>query len=106
MKLPPEIENKIDKLTMLCDKYKVNRMFVFGSVVKGNFNPATSDVDFLVEIEDISPVEKGEKLMKFWSELEQLFARKVDLLTSHNIRNPYLKMEIENSKQLVYDRAG
>ena len=87
MKLPIEIENKIDKLITLCNKYKVSRIFVFGSIVKGNFNPKTSDVDLIVELEDLPPSEKGEMLMKLWSELEDLFARKVDLLTNARIDN-------------------
>ena len=106
MKLPIEIENKIEKLISLCNKYKVKRIFVFGSIVKGNFNPKTSDVDLIVEIEDLPPSEKGELIMKLWSELEDLFARKVDLLTNLNIKNPYLRNEIENSKYLIYDRAS
>jgi len=106
MKLPIEIENKIEKLVTLCNKYKVNRIFVFGSIAKGNFNPQTSDVDLIVELEDLPPNEKGEILMKLWSELEELFARKVDLVTNLNIRNPYLRNEIENSKFLIYDRAS
>jgi len=106
MKLPIEIENKIERLVVLCNKYKVNRIFVFGSIAKGNFNPQTSDVDLIVEIEDLPPSEKGEILMKLWSELEDLFARKVDLLTTLNIKNPYLKNEIEASKFLIYDRAS
>jgi len=106
MKLPIEIENKIGKLILLCNKYKVKRIFVFGSIVKGNFNPRTSDVDLIVEIEDLPPSEKGELIMNLWSELETLFARKVDLLTNLNIKNPYLRNEIENSKYLIYDRAS
>lgn len=104
--MPNEIENKIDTLVVLCNKYKVNRIFVFGSIVKGNFNPQTSDIDLIVELEDLPPSEKGEILMKLWSELEDLFARKVDLLTTLNIKNPYLKNEIEASKFLIYDRAS
>ncbi len=106
MKLPIEIENKIEKLVALCNKYKVNRIFVFGSIAKGSFNPQTSDVDLIVELEDLPPCEKGEILMKLWSELEDLFARKVDLVTNLNIKNPYLRNEIENSKILIYDRAS
>jgi predicted nucleotidyltransferase len=106
MKLPIEIENKIEKLILLCIKYKVNKLFVFGSVVKGSFNSQSSDIDLIVELEDLPPSEKGEMLMKLWSELENLFARRVDLLTNLNIKNPYLRSEIENSKFLIYDRAS
>lgn len=106
MKLPNEIENRLEKLFELCSKYKVSKLFVFGSVYKGKFNAKTSDIDLIVELDNLSPVEKGENLMKFWSELENLFSRKVDLLTNKNIKNPYLKNEIENSKLLIYDRAS
>jgi len=106
MKLPIEIENKIEKLVELCNKYKVKRIFVFGSTVKGNFNPQTSDIDLIVELEDMPPVEKGEILMELWAELENLFGRKVDLITNMNIKNPYLRREIENTKFLIYDRAS
>ncbi|MCK4661294.1 MAG: nucleotidyltransferase domain-containing protein [Bacteroidales bacterium] len=106
MKLPGEIESKLKKLFELCKKHKVIRLFVFGSVSKGNFDPNTSDLDLIVELDNLNPTEKGETLMKLWSELEQLFERKVDLLTNRKIRNPYLMKEIENSKLLLYDRAG
>ena len=106
MDLPIEIENKVEKLITLCNKYNVIKLFVFGSIVKGNFHPETSDIDLIVELEDLPPSEKGEKLMKLWSELELLFLRKVDLLSNLNIKNPYLRKEIENSKFLLYDRAS
>jgi predicted nucleotidyltransferase len=106
MNLPVEIESKRFKLFELCNKYKVLKLFVFGSVSKGNFDPETSDLDLIVEMEDLNPVEKGETLLKLWSELEQLFNRRVDLLTEKKIKNPYLIKDIENSKLLLYDRAG
>ena len=106
MNLPVEIENKLDKLFELCIKYKVVKLFIFGSSSKGNFNNKTSDVDLIVDIENLPPVEKGENLMNFWTQLDELFDRKVDLLTNKNINNPYLKEEIDNSKLLLYDKAS
>jgi predicted nucleotidyltransferase len=103
MKLPLEIEEKSTKLFLLCEKYKISKLFLFGSILNDSFNPKTSDLDFIVEIENISPIEKGENLMSFWTELELLFSRKVDLLTSKKIKNPYLLKEINKSKSLIYD---
>ena len=104
MQLPLEIESKKSTLTELCKKYKVSRLFIFGSATKGNFN-AESDVDLIAEIDAENPVEKGETIMSLWTELENLFSRKVDLLTAP-ARNPYLQKQIEATKQLVYVRAG
>ncbi len=106
MNLPEEIENKLGELTILCNEYMVAKLFIFGSASKGNFNPQNSDIDFIVELEKTPPVEKGESLMKLWTELEQLFSKKVDLLTPNSLKNPFLIKEIENSKVLLYDRAS
>lgn len=105
MELPIEIKNRKNRLVELCEKYKVDKLFVFGSAATGNFNGETSDIDLIVELEEQNPVEKGEKLMSLWTDLESLFSRKVDLLTSKKIKNPYLQKQIESTKQLIYDRA-
>ena len=105
MGLPIEIENKKNKLAELCSKYKVRRLFVFGSLANDNFNTHKSDIDLIAEFESQNPLEKGENIMLLWTDLENLFARKVDLLTSVTIRNPYLQKQVDNTKQLIYDGA-
>ncbi len=106
MKLPKEIEIKKNDLIQLCRKHKVEKLYVFGSITKGTFKPDTSDIDFLIEIENIPPVEKGELLLKLWNELEKLFSRNVDLISMKKIKNPYLKKSIQRSQILIYDRAS
>ena len=105
-KIPIEIADKIEKLLALCEKYKVNKLYIFGSVLTGRFDLKSSDIDFIVEIEDISPIERGEILLKLWTELELLFSRKVDLISNMNLKNPYFKKQIEESRLLLYDRAS
>ena len=41
------IENNIQKIVALCKKYKVNKLFVFGSILTDRFND-DSDVDLVV----------------------------------------------------------
>lgn len=41
------IENNIQKIVALCKKYKVNKLFVFGSILTNRFND-NSDVDLVV----------------------------------------------------------
>lgn len=89
----------------LCREQNVKRLFAFGSSVQGNFKTEESDIDLFVEIEEPDPIERGEKLMALWDKLEAFFKRKVDLLTSLSIRNPYLKQSIEESKVLIYDAS-
>jgi predicted nucleotidyltransferase len=77
---------------------------MFGSAITDKFDAKLSDVDVLVEMEKKkSPIDLGESLMQLWDALEDLFKRKVDLLTPSGLKNPFLKDEIERTKKLVYD---
>ena len=104
MNLPKEIESKFESVISLYISHKVKRLFIFGSLAKRNFT-SESDIDLIVEIEEEDPIKRGELLIALWNKLESLFNRKVDLLTSKKISNPFLMREIERSKQLIYERA-
>ena len=106
MELPSIIAQHFERLTELCEEFRVDRLFAFGSVVTKRFNPQTSDLDLIVELEPMPPIEKGETLINLWEALENLFERKVDLLTDQPIKNPYLRRNVEKTKQLIYDRKG
>lgn len=101
------IRDEISKITNvfieLLIQYDVKNLYAFGSSVSDNFDPDTSDLDFVIEINEPDPVERGDKLMKLWDKFEQLFKRKVDLLTDSSIRNPVLRENIEETKVLIYD---
>jgi predicted nucleotidyltransferase len=87
----------------LHDNAAVKRFYLFGSALTSRFDENRSDIDVLVETEDISPEEKGECLISLWEDLEKLFNRKVDLLTESSLRNHYLAREIEQTRKLIYD---
>lgn len=87
---------------LLCKQHKINSLFAFGSAIHGPFNE-DSDVDFIVDIEEPDPINRGELLLSLWNKLESFFHRRIDLLTFSSIRNPFLKENIEKTKQLVYD---
>ena len=96
-------EYKIGLKNVLQKNSAVKRFYLFGSILTPHFDTTTSDIDVLVETENISPEEKGEQLMILWEDLEKLFARKVDLLTENSLRNPYLAQEIKQTRKLIYD---
>jgi uncharacterized protein len=99
------ISENLDSIVHICEKYDVSRLYVFGSVVNERFSDENSDLDILVELEPMSVIDRGEKLIQLWDELEILVNRKVDLLTDQPIRNPYFKAQVEKTKQLIYDRT-
>ena len=80
-------------------------MYAFGSSITNRFDPKTSDIDLLVEVDVADPADRGETLLSLWDQLELLFERKVDLLTGASIKNPYLKKTIDCTKKVIYDRA-
>lgn len=104
MELPLVIKEHFEALIRLCEAYSVSKLYSFGSANTDRFDSKTSDLDLLVELEPMPPLEKGENLINLWDDLEILFSRKVDLLTDQPLRNPVLKHSIETSKQLIYDR--
>lgn len=104
MNLPAIIETHFDELTKLCERFRVEKIFAFGSVITNRFDARTSDLDLIVEMESMPPLEKGEMLIGLWDALEKLFGLKIDLLTDQPIKNPYLRQEVEKTKHLIYDR--
>ncbi|WP_339813722.1 nucleotidyltransferase domain-containing protein [uncultured Imperialibacter sp.] len=87
----------------LCVKYKVDKLYAFGSSVTDQFDKAKSDIDLVIKMNITDPMEYGEALMSFWDEIESFFGKKVDLLTDESIKNPYLRKSIEATKKLIYD---
>lgn len=88
---------------MLCRNHKVKYLYAFGSATNAKFDSEKSDIDLLVEIDDPDPIERGEKLLSLWETFEDLFHRRVDLLTESSIKNPYLRKSIDTTKVLIYD---
>ena len=95
------IERNIDKIRDLCSRHKVRRLFVFGSVLTDRFKK-DSDIDLVVDFQDVNLYEYADNYFDLKESLENLFKRNVDLLEEKAIKNPYLKQSIDSSKQLVY----
>ena len=106
MDLPKIIEQKIDSLIQLCQQYGVRKLYAFGSVTTNKFDPDKSDLDLMVELEKMPPLIRGENLIFLWEALEDLFSKKVDLITDQPIKNPYLRANINRTKRLIYDRES
>ena len=98
-----EIAEKKEELAELCHRHGVVRLEVFGSAARGtDFDPQTSDADFLVEFRldgDRAPLQQ---YLDFAEALRQALGRSVDLVESDAIRNPYLRVAIDRSCELVY----
>jgi predicted nucleotidyltransferase len=102
MAIRPEILSKREELAELCRKYRVKTLEVFGSAATEQFDPAQSDVDFLVEFEGLAPGEYADTYFGLLETLQELFGRPVDLIMPSAIRNKYFLMSINRNRTVVY----
>ena len=79
----------------LARKYHVRSLGLFGSVVRNDFSPATSDIDIIVDFS--KPV--GIEFIDLANYLEQILRKKVDLVSREGIRKKYFE-QIE--RDIVY----
>jgi uncharacterized protein len=97
----PVIDSQ-DSLTDLCRRFHVRRMELFGSAAGEGFDPAHSDLDFLVSFEELEPGEYAEAYFGLLEALQDLFQRPVDLVVAGTVKNPYFLAEIEHTRTLLY----
>lgn len=98
-----EIENQTEQLAALCRKHRVRKLEVFGSAADGTFDPARSDIDFLVEYLPLEPGAHYEAYFGLIEGLERLFDRRIDLVDATCLRNPYFIQGVDESRTLVYE---
>jgi uncharacterized protein len=95
------IFDKLSDLNNLCLKYGVKSMYIFGSANTDKFNES-SDIDFLISFKDLSIEEYTDNYFELHYKLEELFGRRIDLLTENSLTNPYFIQSIEATKDLIY----
>ncbi len=99
------IEDKIYDLHKICEKHSVKELFLFGSALSEDFS-AISDLDFAVLFKDeLTPLELGGAFLDLLNELENLFDRKIDLVSYRVLQNPVFKAELDKTKRILYAAA-
>jgi predicted nucleotidyltransferase len=96
------IDSKRNALIELCRRFAVNRLEVFGSVARGDFEPSKSDIDFLVEFEPSAPEQHAARYFGLLAALQDLFSCDIDLVEIKAVKNPYFRKGIESSRMRVY----
>ncbi len=99
------IERKRTALVELCRRYRVEKLYLFGSAASDQPDVECNDLDFLVCFADRAPTgEYADRYLGFADDLERLFERPVDLVTVQSIRNPYFQREVESTRRLIYEQ--
>ena len=96
------IEQHRPQLLALCRKYDVSRLDLIGSAARNDFDAARSDLDFVVEFNNFTVANAADRYLGLMVDLEDLFGRKIDLVSYRAIRNPYFKQVVDNTRVMLY----
>jgi len=102
------IKLPIEDVKKFCSKWSVIEFSLFGSVLRDDFDPQSSDIDILIQFDESSHFSLFD-IATMKEELELIFSKKVDLLEKGTVlksKNPYRKYEILNSAKVVYEQAA
>jgi predicted nucleotidyltransferase len=96
------IDEHRTQLASLCVKYQVVRLDVIGSAIRDDFRDDQSDIDFVVQFDDLTPANAADRYFGLLVDLEDLFGRKIDLISYTAIRNPYFKQVVDQTRVSLY----
>ena len=98
----PLITQHTDDIAEICRRHHVKRLDLFGSAAVGDFNPQTSDIDFLVDFGDAPPKPWYGNHIDLKEDLERLFKRSVDVIDDAAIKNPYVRKSVDETREQIY----
>ena len=96
------LENHSEAIARSCVRHRVVRMHVFGSALRDDFRPGDSDIDLLVEFEQMSPYDLADAYFDLLDELRSILGTSVDLVMADAVKNRYIAADIERTKQVLY----
>ena len=99
----PLIAQHTEDIAEICRRHHVKRLEVFGSAASGDFNPQTSDIDFLVDYHPFPGPGKADAYFGLMEDLQQLFDRQIDLVVDRAIVNPYFRKSVESTREPIFE---
>ena len=100
-KIPVELSE--EKVSAFCQKWKIQELSLFGSVLRDDFGPE-SDIDILVTFRKDAKHTLFD-LVHMEDELKEIFGREIDMVSRRGIefsRNHLRRSTILDSAEIVY----
>jgi uncharacterized protein len=98
------IQERLEQLKDLCVLHYVKRLILVGSATRADFNPLSSDLDFLVVFDESFKDGYAQNYFDLECALEDLFEKPIDLI-SGQIKNPYVLKNMEKTQEVLYVAA-
>ncbi len=96
------IEHHRAEVDALCRRYNVCSLELFGSAATGEFDPATSDLDLLVQFLPLQPGTRADAYFGLLHAMEDLFHRRIDLVVVEAIKNSRFQRSVDRQRTLLY----
>lgn len=90
-----------DNRRVIAERYGVRRLSLFGSAATGTFDPATSDLDFVIDLGDYDD-RVGKRFMGFVVALEDLLGYRIDVVTDP-IRKQWLRDDVQATQVTLHE---
>jgi uncharacterized protein len=104
--LPAIVTEHLEEVRALCEKYSVKRLTIFGSAVKGTFDPEKSDLDFAVEFPPgTERAGLNDPYFGLLVGFQDLLARQIDLVERSAVENPYFLQVLALTERQIYEPA-
>lgn len=99
--MPTILTDHLDEIATICREYGVRRLYVFGSAVHGTFDPAMSDLDFMVDLGDYEPT-VARRYVRLYMALQDLFDRDIDLITTRSPGSGRFLQDVIATRDIIY----
>ena len=96
------VDEQQDEIAAACRQYGIQSLFVFGSAIREDFRPGTSDIDLLVEFGPIDARSKFHVYLEAREAFRRIFNADVDLVMRGAVKNKVISSEIDRTKKLIY----
>lgn len=90
------------EIVALCRRFGVSRLDVFGSAASGVFDPDTSDLDFLVELDPPAGMSRFDAHFGLKEALESLLGLPSELVDPSALANPFFAASVSANRELLY----
>ena len=104
--VPALIERRRADIALLCERYGVRELALFGSILRSDFDLTSSDVDAAVKFGPPADDSLAHQYFDFKTALERLLLRPVDLVELEAMPDTRLKRIIERTKVPIYAAAA
>lgn len=95
------IDLDLKSIAEACERYGVQRLRIFGSVLSDRFDPSRSDVDFLVDFHR-DRTDMFDDYFGLRERLSEILGRDVDLIVGRSMHNPYFRASVLSGAREIY----